>query len=95
MIVSMSFWHLGPSIQTIESMRVHLLQEGVDEWRGVAGLNRKIWLSDPEQNLWGAVMFWSSREAHMQSLPPNRSLELIGHPPSFRGLFQQEASVGS
>lgn len=72
-------------------MRNYLSDEGVRPWHSVHGLYLKFWISDPENNWWGAVSLWESDDVLHQPLPPNRALQLIGYPPTQRILFDIEA----
>lgn len=93
MKVSIQWWDLAGSRQTIESLRNYLRDEGVQPWRSVHGLCLKFWISDPENNRWGAVSVWESADSIHQPLPPNRASELIGYPPAARISFDIEATV--
>lgn len=93
MKITIAYWNLDNSNQTIEILRDHLHEEGVDAWKAVQGMQFKCWISDQKNNLWGAVMIWKSNEKMNQPLPPNRATELIGYPPQFRVVFDVEASV--
>lgn len=93
MKVTVAWWDLSKSKQTIESLRQYLTNEGVEPWESVDGLRVKYWISNSEKNLWGAVTVWNSMEAMTQSLPPNRAAEIIGYPPTSRISFDIEARV--
>jgi len=93
MIATISWWNLERSAQTIESLRSYLHGEGVAPWEAIAGMRMKFWMSDPANNLWGAVVLWEHHEAMSQSLPPNRATELIGYPPTWRSSFDVEALI--
>ena len=93
MIATISWWNLDRSAQTIESLRGYLHGEGVAPWEAIAGMRTKFWISDPANNLWGAVVLWEHHEAMSQSLPPNRATELIGYPPTWRSSFDVEALI--
>lgn len=86
------WWDLSASGQTIESMREYLRNESVSAFADVPGLRFKMWISDPDSNRWGAVLFWESEEASRQPLP-SRALELIGYPPVISHGFDVEATV--
>jgi trans-2,3-dihydro-3-hydroxyanthranilate isomerase len=94
MKVTISWWDLSQSPQTIESLRDYLIDEGIAPWERIDGLVLKFWISDPATNRWGAVMLWDSAEAAKGPMPPNRALELIGHPPEIRLVADMEALVG-
>lgn len=87
------WWNLDKSEQTIALLRKHLGSEGVSQWESVQGMRLKFWVSDPKNNLWGAIMLWESEQAMVQLLPPNLATELIGYPPTIRFMFDVEASV--
>ena len=93
MQVSIAWWQLDESEQTIASLREYLRDEGVSPWHEVFGLCLKLWIADPEHNRWGAIMLWESPADATQPLPPNRATELIGYPPTQRTSFEVEASV--
>jgi hypothetical protein len=93
MKTTISWWNLDQSSQTIESMRDYLREEGVAPWEDVRGMHSKFWISDPANNLWGAVVVWESSDAMSQPLPPNRATELIGYPPSMRTTFDMEVLI--
>lgn len=93
MKATVSWWNLDASTQTIETLRGYLHDEGVAPWETTAGMRSKFWISDPVNNLWGAVVLWESAEAMGQTLPPNRAMELIGYPPAWRCCFDVEALV--
>ncbi|QXE37658.1 hypothetical protein KQY30_28970 [Streptomyces sp. GMY02] len=94
MIVTIAWWDLTESEQTIDSLREYLRDEGVPPWTSVTGLRLKFWISDRPGNRWGAVMLWESAEARdQQQLPPHRAAELIGYPPTERVRFEVEAMV--
>ncbi len=60
MKVTISWWDLDDSDQTIDSLRVYLREEGVSPWAEIHGLRLKFWISDRSRNRWGAVMVWDS-----------------------------------
>jgi hypothetical protein len=93
MKVTIAWWSLDESEQTIESLREYLHDEGVQPWYTVEGLCLKLWIADHEHNRWGAVMLWESADSDQQPLPPNRAADLIGYPPTHRTAFDIEASV--
>lgn len=93
MKATISWWNLDRSSQTIESLRRYLQDEGVEPWEALRGMHSKAWISDPENNLWGAVVLWQDAEAMEQPLPPNRALELIGYAPLLRHTFDVESLV--
>ena len=82
MKATISWWDLSRSDQTIDSLRAHLREEGVQPWAQVHGMRLKFWISDRETNRWGAVMLWESTADPTAPLPPNRATELIGYPPT-------------
>lgn len=88
-----AWWNLDNSVQTIDTLRHALKKEGTEAWEILPGLQFKLWISDPINNLWGAVMLWKNREAMTQPLPPNRATELIGYPPTLRVAFDIEATA--
>ncbi|MFF3752739.1 hypothetical protein ACFYYH_20125 [Streptomyces sp. NPDC002018] len=93
MIVTVAWWDLTGSEQTIDSLREYLRDDGVPPWTTVKGLRLKCWLSDRPGNRWGAVMIWESAEAPEPPLPPHRAARLIGYPPTERVRFEVEATV--
>lgn len=93
MKVTVSWWDLSTSEQTIDSLRTHLRDEGVEPWTQVHGLRLKLWVSDRSTNRWGAVMLWESAAGPDAPLPPNRATELIGYPPTHRMTTDVEAIV--
>ncbi|BDU21156.1 hypothetical protein [Dyella sp. GSA-30] len=93
MIATISWWNLTESTQTIESLRQYLNDEGVAPWEAIQGMRSKFWMSDPDKNLWGAVVVWNSPEFLTQPLPPNRATELIGYPPTWRTTFDVEVLI--
>src|SRR5262249_50724700 len=92
MRVTIVWWELSASGQTIESMRKYLRDESVSAFAEVPGLRFKMWISDPDADRWGAVLLWESEEASRQPLP-SRALELIGYPPAAEHAFDVEATV--
>lgn len=84
------WWELNDSDQTVESLGEFLRDEAVDRFSKVRGLRLKFWISDRENNRWGAVMLWESAEAAAAPLPA-RAAELIGYPPTQRAVFDVEA----
>lgn len=88
-----AWWDLSQSKSTVDSLREHLQGEGADVWESVQGLILKYWISDANNNFWGAIMIWESENHMKQSLPANRALELIGYPPTVRFAFDIEAYV--
>lgn len=95
MKVSISWWELSGSGQTIDSLRAYLRDEAAPAWAEVKGLRVKFWISDRPGNRWGAVMVWESEIGGDgdQQLPPHRAAELIGYPPTERLRFDVEATV--
>lgn len=93
MKATISWWSLDGSAQTIDSLRTYLRDEGVAPWEALRGMHSKFWISDRASNLWGAVVLWDSADAMRQPLPPNRAMELIGHPPMVRVVCDVEALV--
>ncbi len=93
MKATIAWWKLERSNQTINSLRSHVRNEGVSSWEKVKGMRLKFWISDPVNNLWGAVMLWESSYDPSLPLPPNRAAELIGYPADIRFSFDVEASV--
>jgi trans-2,3-dihydro-3-hydroxyanthranilate isomerase len=93
MKVSIAWWNLDESAQTVDSLRAYLHDEGVAPWESVSGLCLKLWIADREHNRWGAIMLWQSNDADQQRLPPNKAAELIGYGPTQRVAFEVEATV--
>lgn len=93
MKATVAWWDLSGSDQTIDSLRAHLRDEGVEPWARVHGLRLKFWISARETNRWGAVMLWESTVDPTAPLPPNRATELIGYPPTDRMATDVEAIV--
>lgn len=93
MIITIAWWNLDDSPQTIHSLRQYLKNEGIMPWKSIKGLRLKMWLSDSKKNLWGAIMLWESSQYMAQDLPPNIATSLIGYPPTLRKQFEIEASV--
>ncbi|MFD8430354.1 hypothetical protein ACFV1R_22445 [Streptomyces coelicoflavus] len=93
MKATISWWDLTGSGQTIDSLRVYLRDEGVEPWTEVHGMRLKFWMSDRQNNRWGAVMLWDSGADLTAPMPPNRATELIGYPPTVRMLSDVEAVV--
>lgn len=92
MRIDIAWWDLEGSGQTVESLREHLRHEAVDSWSDVPGLLLKVWMADPWNNRWGAMMLWET-DRPAEGLPPNRAAELIGRPPTHRERFDAEALV--
>lgn len=88
-----SWWDLSGSDQTIESLRDHLRDDGVQPWTEVRGMRLKFWISDPQTNRWGAVMLMDGTADPTAPMPPNRATELIGYPPTLRMAADVEAVV--
>lgn len=94
MKITIAWWDLSNSTQTIDSLQAYLKEEGsIRPWGDVIGLRVKCWISNAEENLWGAVMVWENSPASKDSLPPNRPLKLIGYPPNFYKTFDVGACV--
>ncbi|MFE6834429.1 hypothetical protein ACFVFI_06235 [Streptomyces sp. NPDC057705] len=93
MKADIAWWDLSESPETIESLREHLRDGGVDPWSDVPGLRLKFWMADADNNRWGAVMVWETGPPADRPLPPNRAAELIGFPPTHRTRFDIEATV--
>jgi hypothetical protein len=93
MKVIIAWWKLDNSDQTIDSLRQHLKKEGIDAWKSIDGMYLKFWISDRENNLWGAVILWETAHYMNQQLPPNLAAQLIGYPPTLRFSFDLEASI--
>lgn len=93
MKVIIAWWNLDESEQTIESMQKHLAHDTTDAWDGIDGLKSKIWISDTEKNIWGAIMVWESSASLLKPLPPNRAQQLIGYKPSLRIVFNLEKII--
>ena len=93
MKATIAWWNLDRSEQTINSLRENLKKEEIDSWQKIPGLRLKFWISDSNNNLWGAVMLWEAEHYMSQSLPPNRAMELIGYPPTHRIVFDVEATT--
>jgi hypothetical protein len=91
--VTIAWWDLTRSDQTIDSLREYLRNEGVRPWASVRGLRLKFWIADSAGNRWGAVMLWESGYPGDQPLPPHRAAELIGYPPTERVRFDVEATI--
>ena len=91
MKITISWWNLERSGQTIETLRTYLKEEGVRPWERLRGMRSKFWISDAKTNSWGAVAVWDS--VPPPDLPPNRALELIGYPATMRQPFDVEALV--
>jgi hypothetical protein len=87
-----SWWDLDGSEQSIDSLRADLRHQGVRVWTETHGLVLKLWVSDRENNRWGAVQVWENDGPGDQS-PPNRAAKIIGYPPTHRFSFDIEASV--
>lgn len=92
MRVTVVWWDLSRSAQTIASLRAFLRDEAVDRFAQVPGLRLKLWISDEDNNRWGAVMVWESARAAAAPLP-TRAAELIGYPPTLRNEFDVEATT--
>lgn len=92
MIARLVLWDLNGSNTSLEEMRAYLRDESVDNFSKVKGLRLKLWVSDPERNVWGAFYLWESEEAMQQQLPA-RAKELIGKEPYVVDVFQLEASA--
>jgi hypothetical protein len=88
-----SWWDLGGSEQSIDSLRVYLRDGGIRPWTQIRGLMLKFWMSDRENNRWGAVQIWENDGPGNQPLPANRATELIGYPPTHHTIFDIEASI--
>jgi len=93
MKATIAWWDLRKSTQTIETLRNHLNNKGVNPWKKIKGLRSKFWISDDANQLWGAVMLWESEEYINQLLPSNLATKLIGYPPTVRLIFKVEALV--
>lgn len=94
MRATIAWWDLTDSVQTIDSLRDYLREEGVSPWTDVPGLRLKFWVSDRQGNRWGAVMLWEpGYPGARQPLPPHGAAELIGYPPTARVRFDVEATV--
>jgi len=92
MKATIAWWDLTASDQTISSLRQYLKDSGADPWQNIEGLRLKFWISEPEHNLWGAVMIWEN-ETLPQQLPPNKAEKLIGYKPKTKLLFDVDATI--
>ncbi len=95
MKVTIAWWDLANSSQTIETLQTYLAEEGVAPWEHVENMLLKLWISDAAGNRWGAVMLWGPDTDETAPLPPNRATELIGYPPTVRLAADVDALVGS
>ncbi|MHA4817556.1 hypothetical protein ACXZ65_24715 [Streptomyces aculeolatus] len=86
------WWDLSASGQTIASLRRYLREESVSAFADVPGLRFKMWLSDSENDRWGAALLFESKEAAQQPLP-SRATALIGYQPEVAQSFDVEATV--
>ncbi len=93
MKATIAWWNLDKSDQTIGSLRQHLKDEWTSPWESVDGLRLKIWISDPDNNLWGALMLWEASDFMSQPLPPNHAAKLIGYPATLRFTFDVDAII--
>ncbi|MBP2324995.1 trans-2,3-dihydro-3-hydroxyanthranilate isomerase [Kibdelosporangium banguiense] len=91
MYITVAWWQLDGSGQTVDSLHDQLRTEGVQAWRDVPELCLKLWIADRDANRWGAVMVWDSEPDG--PLPPNRAAELIGRPPAERQSFTVAEAV--
>lgn len=93
MYVMILAWDLRNSEQTVESLRDYLRDYAVEAFSEVEGMHLKVWFSNPERQVWGAVYLWDSAEAIANNRPPapSRSIELIGYPPTSESIFEVEA----
>lgn len=87
-----SWWDLGDSEQTIDSLDEYLRAGGLGPWERVPELVVKFWISDRENNRWGAVQIWQ-HDGPGPDTPPNLVTGLVGYPPSTRLVFDVDASV--
>lgn len=85
------WWDLDGAPETLAALRAQLRADGVGPWPDVPGLRLKLWLSDPDQSRWGAVMVWQDERPDAGLLPPNVAADLIGRPPDHRIRFEVEA----
>ena len=92
MRVTIAWWDLSRSAQTIASLRAILRDEAVDRFAQVPGLRLKLWIADEANDRWGAVMLWESAQASAAPLPACAA-ELIGYPPTHRHEFDVEATT--
>jgi hypothetical protein len=90
MRVSVVWWQLDGSAQTIDSLATYLREEAVARFATMPGLVLKAWISDRERNRWGAVLLWESAEAAARPLSA-RAAELIGFGPAEQAHFDVEA----
>lgn len=88
-----SWWDLGDTDPSIDDLRRDLADDGVEAWSDVAGLALKLWISDDERNLWGAVMVWDDQAPSPHLLPLNRAAERIGRPADTRAETTVETLV--
>lgn len=93
MIVTIAWWDLQDSDQTVDSLRTYLRDDGVAPWSEVPGMLLKQWIADRENDRWGAIMVWDGPESANGPLPPNHATTLIGYPPGHRLRFEVEASL--
>ena len=91
MRVTVVWWDLARSHQTVESLERDLRDGSVEPWREVEGLRLKLWIADRERGRWGAVMWWDPDVPAGRPLPPNRAAELIGYAPDHRASFDVAA----
>lgn len=91
MYVSIVMWDLGRSTATVEGLRPYLREHAVDAYSGLEGMRLKMWISDVERQLWGAVYLWDRPDQVPAIFTVSRAIELIGYPPTSVGGFALEA----
>lgn len=93
MKISVIWWDLDGSPQTIDSLRSYLHAEGASPWSDVEGLHVKHWVVDPSANRWGAITVWDNEPGPGTPLPPQRATQLIGFEPTGRLSFDVDVTV--
>jgi len=91
MYASIVLWDLRDSTATVDGLRPYLRDRAVEAYSGLEGLRLKLWISDTEKQLWGAVYLWDRADQVPQIFSVSEAIALIGYPPTSVGGFELEA----
>src|ERR1700682_3138902 len=69
MIALLMQFDLSATYGSVEGLRTYIADRSVGKYREVEGLRLKIFLSDPEGDMFGALYLWESEAALEAALP--------------------------
>lgn len=91
MYVQIVLWDIRASTTRIGDLRDYVREYAVDAYSTLVGMRLKIWVSDVDRGLWGAVYLWDDQAQMPALFGVSRVIELIGYPPTSVGGFALEA----